>query len=165
MNEPNKHSKENQTGIGNAGGFSDYIRKVQKELSDDYLIEVYIGLYLRALRSDGVLNYEEKVWFADRVKELYDIDVFKPIQARYTREEFMEQAKKAASAPLEIPKIAAYFEKEKKQELCYELACFATFTGDREFEVVEKKFLDKLGELLKLTEAKKTEIESHFKTE
>lgn len=45
---------------------------------------------------------------------------------------------KAASAPLEIPKIAAYFEKEKKQELCYELACFATFTGDREFEVVEK---------------------------
>ena len=79
MNEPNKHSKENQTGIGNAGGFSDYIRKVQKELSDDYLIEVYIGLYLRALRSDGVLNYEEKVWFADRVKELYDIDVFKPI--------------------------------------------------------------------------------------
>lgn len=165
MNEPNKHSKENQTGIGNAGGFSDYIRKVQKELSDDYLIEVYIGLYLRALRSDGVLNYEEKVWFADRVKELYDIDVFKPIQARYTREEFMEQAKKAASAPLEIAKIAAYFEKEKKQELCYELACFATFTGDREFEVVEKKFLDKLGELLKLTEAKKTEIESHFKTE
>ena len=112
-----------------------------------------------------MLNYEEKVWFADRVKELYDIDVFKPIQARYTREEFMEQAKKAASAPLEIPKIAAYFEKEKKQELCYELACFATFTGDREFEVVEKKFLDKLGELLKLTEAKKTEIESHFKTE
>ncbi|HRG44693.1 MAG TPA: hypothetical protein PLX69_00675 [Leptospiraceae bacterium] len=165
MNEPNKHTKENQTGVGNAGGFSDYIRKVQKELSDDYLIEVYIGLYLRALRSDGVLNYEEKVWFADRVKELYDIDVFKPIQARYTREEFMEQAKKAASAPLEIAKIAAYFEKEKKQELCYELACFATFTGDREFEVVEKKFLDKLGELLKLTEAKKTEIESHFKTE
>lgn len=94
MNEPNKHTKENQTGVGNAGGFSDYIRKVQKELSDDYLIEVYIGLYLRALRSDGVLNYEEKVWFADRVKELYDIDVFKPIQARYTREEFMEQAKR-----------------------------------------------------------------------
>ena len=84
--------------------------------------KVYIGLYLRALRSDGVLNYEEKVWFADRVKELYDIDVFKPIQARYTREEFMELAKKAASAPLDMLKIVSYFEKEKKQELCYELA-------------------------------------------
>jgi uncharacterized membrane protein YebE (DUF533 family) len=164
MTQPNKSNNENKSN-GPVSGFSDYIRKVQKELSDDHLIEVYIGLYLRALRSDGVLNYEEKVWFADRVKELYDIDVFKPIQARYSREEFMEQAKKAASAPMEMVKIAAYFEKEKKQELCYELACFATFTGDREFEAVEKKFLDKLAELLKLTEAKKTEIEGHFKTE
>lgn len=165
MNQPNKPSKDNQSNQGAGGGFSDYIRKVQKELSDDHLIEVYISLYLHSLRSDGVLNYEEKVWFADRVKELYDIDVFKPIQARYTREEFMEQAKKAATAPMPMIKIVAYFEKEKKQELCYELACFATFTGDREFEEVEKKFLDKLAELLKISTAKKTEIEERFKTE
>jgi uncharacterized membrane protein YebE (DUF533 family) len=164
MSQPNKQPN-NQSEKGPISGFSDYIRKVQKELSDDYLIEVYISLYLRALKSDGVLNYEEKVWFADRVKELYDIDVFKPIQIRYNREEFLEQAKKAATAPLDLTKIANYFEKEKKQELCYELACFATFTGDREFEVVEKKFLDQLGELLKLSDAQKNEIEGRFKTE
>lgn len=161
MNQPlDPNKKPNEI----TSGFSDYIRKVQKELSDDYLIEVYISLYLRALRSDGVLNYEEKVWFADRVKELYDIDVFKPIQTRYNREEFLEQAKKAAMAPLDLTKIATYFEKEKKQELCYELACFATFTGDREFEAIEKKFLDQLGELLKLSDTKKTEIETRFKS-
>ena len=86
MNEPLKSNKQQNTSQpGGGGGFSDYIRKVQKELSDDYLIEVYISLYLRALRSDGALNYEEKVWFADRVNELYDIDVFKPIQSRYNR--------------------------------------------------------------------------------
>ena len=65
MNQPLDPNKKPN---GITSGFSDYIRKVQKELSDDYLIEVYISLYLRALRSDGVLNYEEKVWFADRVK-------------------------------------------------------------------------------------------------
>ncbi|MBP9887601.1 MAG: TerB family tellurite resistance protein [Leptospiraceae bacterium] len=161
MNQPLDPNKKPN---GITSGFSDYIRKVQKELSDDYLIEVYISLYLRALRSDGVLNYEEKVWFADRVKELYDIDVFKPIQTRYNREEFLEHAKKAAMAPLDLTKIATYFEKEKKQELCYELACFATFTGDREFEAIEKKFLDQLGELLKLSDTKKTEIETRFKS-
>ena len=69
-----------------------------------------------------------------------------------------------ATAPLELPKIAAYFEKEKKQELCYELACFATFTGDREFAANEKKFLDQLGELLKLSDTKKNEIEARFKS-
>ena len=67
-------------------------------------------------------------------------------------------------APLDLTKIATYFEKEKKQELCYELACFATFTGDREFEAIEKKFLDQLGELLKLSDTKKTEIETRFKS-
>ena len=58
--------KENLNPSGT--NFSDYIKKVQTELTDDYLIEVYVSLYLRALRSDGVLNYEEKVWFADRHK-------------------------------------------------------------------------------------------------
>jgi uncharacterized membrane protein YebE (DUF533 family) len=157
-------NNEKKSNSNQPGGFSDYIRKVQKELSDDYLIEVYISLYLRALRSDGALNYEEKVWFTDRVKELYDIDVFKPIQAKYNREEFLEHTKKLATAPLEITKIASYFEKEKKQALCYELACFATFTGDREFSELEKKFLDQLAELLKLSESTKTEIEGRFKT-
>ncbi|HMV44010.1 MAG TPA: TerB family tellurite resistance protein [Leptospiraceae bacterium] len=149
--------------VGNSTGFNDYIRKVQKELSDDYLISVYISLYLRALRSDGVLNYEEKVWFADRVKELYDIDIFKPIQGRYTREEFMEHARQAASAPLDLNKIAAYFEKEKKQELCLELACFAVYTGDREVDPNEEKFLDTLTEVLKISESKKNEIKDRFK--
>lgn len=161
----NKQPNQNPQGKGSTSGFSDYIRKVQKELSEDYMIEIYIGLYLRALRADGVLNYEEKVWFADRVKELYDIDVFKAIQAKYNREEFLEQAKRVAAAPLDIIKIASYFEREKKQELCYELACFATFTGDREFAANEKKFLDQLSELLKLSEATKIEIENRFKTE
>lgn len=161
MNESSKPNKSSNQSQGN--GFTDYIRKVQKELSDDYLIEVYISLYFRALRSDGVLNYEEKVWFADRVKELYDIDVFKPIQSRYTREEFMEQAKKAATAPIDLEKIASYFIKEKKQELCFELACFAAHTGDRTFSELEKSFLSKLGGLLELPEAKQTEIENRFK--
>lgn len=164
MNQSNNQNKESKGAIGHANGFSDYIRKVQKELSDDYLISIYVSLYLRALRSDGVLNYEEKVWFADRVKELYDIDIFKPIQTRYTREEFMEHAKQAASAPLELVKIVNHFEKEKKPELCFELACFAAYTGDREIEANEEKFLDKLAELLKLNETKKNEIKEHFKS-
>ena len=162
MNESSNSNKNQNQSQGS--GFTDYIRKVQKELSDDYLIEVYISLYFRSLRSDGILNYEEKVWFADRVKELYDIDIFKPIQARYNREEFMEQAKKAATAPLDLPKIANYFIKEKKQELCFELACFAAHTGDRSYSELEKSFLNKLGGLLELLEAKQNEIGDRFKS-
>jgi len=165
MNQPlDSNKKPNANQVGTANSFSDYIRKVQRELSDDYLIEVYVSLYLRALRSDGVLNYEEKVWFADRVRELYDIDVFKQIQSRYTREEFIEHAKKSAHNPLDLTKITNYFIKEKKQDLCYELACFAAYTADRDFSELEKKFLNELGGLLELSEAKQTEIETRFKS-
>jgi uncharacterized membrane protein YebE (DUF533 family) len=145
-------------------GFSQYIQKVQKELSDDYLIEVYVSLYLQSLQADGALNYEEKVWFADRVKELYDIDIFKPIHDAYTMEEFLAKAKAVANAPLTLEKIAAYFTKIKKIELCYELACFATYTGDREIESKETQFLQKLAEALQIPETKKIEIQSRFES-
>ena len=153
--------KENLNPSGT--NFSDYIKKVQTELTDDYLIEVYVSLYLRALRSDGVLNYEEKVWFADRVKELYSIDVFLLFQDRYKPEEFLEKAKKSASHPLALDKITKFFEKDNKQELCYELACFAAYTGDRDISKGELEFLSELGGLLKLSEDKQKGIQSQFK--
>lgn len=165
MNTPDKNNTNpEKQKPASTSGFSQYIQKVQKELSDDYLIEVYVSLYLWSLRSDGVLNYEEKVWFADRVKELYDIDVFKPIHDSYTLEEFMAKAKGVANAPLPLSKIAAYFTKAQKTELCYELACFAAYTGDREIEDKEKQFLQKLGEALQLSESQRTEIQARFES-
>jgi uncharacterized membrane protein YebE (DUF533 family) len=157
MNTPDKNK------TSPSSGFSQYIQKVQKEMSDDSLIEVYVSLYLWSLKADGVLNYEEKAWFSDRVKELYDVPELSSIKKSFTMEQFLEKAKAAANVPLPVLKIAEFFKKEKKVELCFELACFAVYTGDKELSAKESGYLDKLAQALEISDSQKTAIQEQFK--
>lgn len=148
----------------NSRSFFQFMQKAQEDIQEEFKIRLYVSLYFRALRSDQVLNYDEKAWLMERVEDLYTIDIFEPLKNKYSLQEFLQKSAEVLKDPLEMDKILATFIEEGKESLCYELVCFAVSAGDRYLNQQELEFLNSVAQQLEISEDKKKDLERGFFT-
>ncbi|MEM7184848.1 MAG: hypothetical protein AAF518_28395 [Spirochaetota bacterium] len=148
----------------NSRSFFQFMQKAQEDIQEEFKIRLYVSLYFRALHSDQVLNYDEKAWLVERIEDLYSIDIFAPLQRKYTLEEFSAKASEVLRDPLDLDKILSTFIAEGKESLCYELVCFAASAGDRYLNQKELDFLNQIADSLQLSPENKKDLERGFFT-
>lgn len=80
----------------NSRSFFQFMQKAQEDIQEEFKIRLYVSLYFRALRSDQVLNYDEKAWLMERVEDLYTIDIFEPLKINIVCKSFCKNQQKSS---------------------------------------------------------------------